>query len=441
MKFKVALISSQDHCDYILNIVKDMDLEYTISCETYMSIKEIPQIFSNIQDKYDAFCTTGAFSKQLILKTHPENTKPIVCISESVEEFYKVLLSLLHENRNIDFSRIVFDHSLWLPELRLLTALDYVSGKVSFDDKRRNEIIDTISLEQLIEADDIIASKATDLWKENKIDLVICRHSSGYISLKNKGIPCIFAYPTSNNITDTLIHLSDEIALMQMNDNLPAVIYLNCPELLGTVQEDITTKNIELQKALLDFDQEYTTGFLVKKATNGIELYTTKRTLQRITYNFTQCTLKKYILGKLGLKLLIGYGIGVDVMSARIHAIDSFNLFSKNSQSYVIDNTEKLLGPLEITSNTSESKIEKKLQLVSQSSGLSVLTLHRILSAIDLLGKAEITTQELATVLQVTVANANRFMNQLVASGHAKVIGEKKALVRGRPTRIYNIEI
>ena len=78
-------------------------------------------------------------------------------------------------------------------------------------------------------------------------------------------------------------------------------------------------------------------------------------------------------------------------------------------------------------------------QKLAGRTGLSAMTLQRISAAMDLLGRKELTTQELAGALQVTVANANRFMNQLQAAGAAVVVGEKKAPVRGRPTRIYEI--
>ena len=69
------------------------------------------------------------------------------------------------------------------------------------------------------------------------------------------------------------------------------------------------------------------------------------------------------------------------------------------------------------------------------------MTLQRIRSAVDLQGNSDITTQDLAGTLQVTVANANRFVNHLLSAGYAEVVGEKKAPLRGRPTRVYRIEL
>ena len=183
------------------------------------------------------------------------------------------------------------------------------------------------------------------------------------------------------------------------------------------------------------------TGLLMKKALNGFELYTTKRTLQRITDGFTQCRLRTYMLGRLGVELSVGYGIGRDVMSARSHALEACAQSSKSGKSCVIDYTGAAAKVLETAGSQSEEEVSDRLRQASQDTGLSVTTLQRIRSAVELLGNDGVTTQDLAGILQVTVANTNRFVNHLQAAGYAKVVGEKKAPLRGRPTRVYRIEL
>jgi predicted ArsR family transcriptional regulator len=74
-------------------------------------------------------------------------------------------------------------------------------------------------------------------------------------------------------------------------------------------------------------------------------------------------------------------------------------------------------------------------------SGLSPVTIKRIRSALHFLGVAEITNHDLADALQVTVANANRFLNALVANGFAEITGIRKSTSKGRPSRIYRIDL
>lgn len=155
--------------------------------------------------------------------------------------------------------------------------------------------------------------------------------------MKRAGIPCVFAYPTAGNISETLRHLGDELNLIRMGENLPGVILLSSPALAATGPEDVTAESIALQRCLLDFDQENTAGMLIKKSAAGFELYSTRHTMQRLTQGFGQCILGKYILGRLGQKVDIGYGIGNDIMAARSHAAEALEEARKTGKSWLID--------------------------------------------------------------------------------------------------------
>lgn len=441
MEHKVALLSSQDHCNYIRGILKNAKLPYTLDYIPYHRVTELVELFPSIMDQYDAFCTTGAFSREAILRQYPDFDKPIGAIKESVAEFYRLLLRLLYEDRNCDFTRIYFDHSLWIFGNRVLTAFDYLNGSVEFGEESRRKFMGEMSFEQLVQVEPVIVKNALALQREGKLSLVVCRHSSVYNALKEEDIPCVFAYPGANNIKESLERLAEEMKLTRMEDNRPAVICLSCGELTAAGPEDITREGLALQKCILDFDQENIAGMLIKRSAAGFELYTTQHTIRRLTDKFTQCLLRKYIFGRLGYETSIGYGAGNDIMAARVNALKALELSEKSGQSYMVSasGAEALLLPKEGKRETRQRN--EKLEKTSQKTGLSVMTLQRILSAMDLLGSNEVTTQELAGALQVTVANTNRFIKQLQAAGCATVVGEKKAPVRGRPTRIYHIAI
>ena len=443
MSYNVALLSSHDHCEYIKGIINTLnpDLPYTLHFEEFTRTADLPMFFTSIQDRYDAFCTTGAFPRMTILRTHPNCTKPVVAIVESVAEFYRILLNLLYKDRDRDFSKTYFDHSLWLPNGRRPTALDYLDGSAEYGEKSRKGFMERISLEQQLQAENIIVEHALALQNQGLLDLVVCRHSHAYLALKEKGIPCVFAYPSAGNVIDSLYRLADELNLIKMGDNLPGVICLSSLSLRSTGPEDVTVESIGLQKCLLDFDHENTAGMLIKKSASGFEMYTTRHTIQRLTEKFTQCALRKYRVDRLGQQADIGYGIGNDIMTARNRALEAMEFSQKNGQSYVLDEANTPIALKTSAAGLDHSLQEEKLEITAQKTNLSVVTLHRIRSTIDLLGRNEITTQELASTLQVTVANANRFMNRLEASGFAKVVGMKKATVQGRPSRIYRIEI
>jgi len=441
MSYQIALISTREHCDYIQKMLKDQDLPYTLHFAVFERIRDLPDLFSAIQDRYDAFCTTGIFSRMVILRTHPYCEKPIVSIDESVADFYSVLLKLLYQDRNLDFSRIYFDDSLWMPEGQRLTAMDYLDGSAEYVENNRRKLIESIPLESQMQAEEIITEHAQGLLRDKKLDFVVCRHSQAYQMLREKKIPCVFAYPSLGNIRDSLQRLTEELELQQMDKNLPGVICLSSPILRPAGFEDVTPENTALQSCLLDFNQEYTAGMLIKKSASGFELYTTEHTIRRLTKEFTVCILSKYLMGRLGQRVEVGYGIGSDIVTARSRALTALETSREGSRSFYLEEERGAPQPLEEADTPEADRQDAFLASAAKQSGLSVATLQRIRSAMELLGRSEVTTQELAAVLHVTVANTNRFMNQLQNAGIARVIGEKKAPAQGRPTRIYQIDL
>lgn len=443
MPCKVALLSSPEHCAYIKSISDTMELPYELSFEPYNRVAELPALFAAIQGRYDAFCTTGAFSRLVLMKSSPNPAKPIIAISESVAEFYRILLSLLYHDRGCDFSTIVFDHSLWLGrDDHVITALDYIDGTLEFEERARSEALASITEEKLLHAEDIIVRKAQELREQSKLSLLICRHSTGFLAAREAGIPCVFAYPSHPNVKANLLGAWTEIDRIQLEENMPAVICLTSPTLQQIGTEDITADSINLQKALLDFNQDQTAGMIIKKASGVFELYTTRRVVLRITDNATRCRLGAHLLGRLGQHVAIGYGLGNDVSQASRHAKEAMELSLEHEGSYLVDENGNLSGCLDrVEGQRTAREPDARVEEAAAKSGLSPLTVQRIISALDLLGSCEITTQELAEALQVTNANANRFIKQLNTAGLAVKVGEKRARLRGRPTRVYRIDL
>lgn len=439
MPLNVALISSPQYCEYIQKLERDLSLSYTLHYIVNTRSAQLPELFDSVQDRYDAFCTTGPAPEQIILRTHPDCTKPVIAITESASEFYRVLLKLLYEDRSCDFSRILFDDSLWNKDQQLVTALDYVHGFQEYNEEKSLETIKLLKLEHLLNAEDIITKRALQLQEQGRLKMVVCRHSQAYSVLREAGVPCILAYPSPSNVYSSLRRLEDTLALIRMEEGLPAVICISSPDLRSAGPEDITVPGVDLQKCLLDFDQENTTGMLIKRSGSGFELYTTRYMVRRLTRQFTRCVLRARITGQLGQQVEIGYGIGRDLMSARDRAFAAVKRSQKDGESYLLDEAGALHKLL--LSEERQQAEDVQLQEISARAGLSTITLQRIRSAMELLGSQEITTHELAKALQVTVANANRFINQLQAAGYAIVVAEKKAAARGRPARVYRVSV
>lgn len=446
MKLRIAFLSAKHYCDYIKQLIHQYDITFseleTLDFYEYNSISELPALYKKVYDRYDGFCVTGNFSKELIIETCSLPSKPLHSLFAHSLDYFREFFYLVNKNRGIDFKRVIIDFSLWInysTSFSVATTVDdFVSTNLRFIDVQE-KILEHTTLDEILHAEKTIVDNASLLVREKKIDHIVCRFSTSYPMLKEQKIPCSFIYPAIDTFMDTMYMLISDIRLTQMNLDLPAVIYVTSETLLSSFTTNINTNNLSIQQCLLDFNSEHTAGLMIRETLNGYEIYTTQQIIKKITDNFTNCRLNSFIFGRTGLDVQVGYGIGDNVMKAQDNASSALKLAQRNKKSYIVNQNGLLIGPMDLSSEKEEQDIPDNIIKASKKSGLSLSTIQRILSALDMLGTKEITTRDLATSLQVTVANANRFLNVLLKHGYAEIISEKKSLSRGRPSRIYKI--
>lgn len=438
MRDKIGLIGTELLFPHILQAADGLDCDITPL--EYRRMSDLPELYRNQRDQFDGFVITGNIAKEVVLRCRGDDDKPLHSISGLSVEYYQEFFRLINEDRSIDFSRVKLDSSLWLPGRGPQSVAEFLQQRLPIE-KMQVKVARDLPLDQLERADQIILDNARRALDRGEMDLVVCRFSTAYQVLQQAGIPCTFVYPDPDNIVDTLTLLLQDIKLDRLNGSLPAVIFLSAPSLRDDPISDVSADSVGVQKCLLEFDQEYTAGFLIKRAAGGFEIYTTQQAVRRITRGFSNCPLHKYIYSRLGLEIHVGYGIGRDVMRARSNAVDACAASRRDDHSYAVLQDGNLVGPLDLPgAPATGGDALPQAAKIAELAGLSSSTIQRIASVSRLLGSPELTTQELANAMQVTVANANRFLNALVKSGQAHIAIEKRSASKGRPRKVYHLD-
>lgn len=437
---RIALFSTQKHIDYLKSL-SFSDIECDLSFIVYKKWKDLPSIYLSVRDDFDGFCTTGFSTNTILRELDGKNVKPLQAIMVRSSEYYKEFFKILSSNRNADLSRIILDFSL-IENQAPLSVEDYIKSNFVVE-KQRYRLYENYSVEQMKLASMLIVQKAKELYENNKMDLLILRHSSLVEDIERENIPYTFVYPEAENVYDTLNILINEIKLKKMDNALPGVIYVSCDDLNRVSINEVSEVSIDMQRALLDFNKKNMTGFFIQKCPSGFEIFTSRHIIHKITGSFTSCPLTKAIYGALGVKAYVGYGIGKDLVQAKSNADKAVKLSRSKKCGYLVMEEN---NPIELSGSSADadgpaSETNKQALYAAKKSGLSISTINRVLSVLDIMGTNEITTYELANALQVTIANANRFMNALEKAGLAKVISRKNAIGKGRPSRVFRISI
>lgn len=439
-KLRIAILTSSYLIPWIKDCLGNYDKDYEISFLEYHNTEELPQLYQKFEDDYDGFITTGMMAKEFIIRTLESTKKPIYSINSTTSEYYRTYFNLLNQNRTLDLSKVMLDTELWLLDELQVSSNDFLKNHFSVEEQR-NKIVENVTLEQLRNAKVTVLNNARLFFMEDKFDILVCRHSDVMEQLEEEKIPCVFVYPDKQNIELAFKSLLNEISLRQMRDRLPVVISIFSEVCQNRALAEINMESINLQKSLLEFNKNNTCDFLIRHSINGFEICTSLKTALRITNSFQECQLSQYLKKQLNFIPFIGYGIGYSIQQARENSLKALKEAKRTKYSYVINEQGDLIGPLDseqlfrISSFPSQEVVS-----AAKKSGLSTVTIQKVLSVLDLLNTNKITTQELATKLNVTVVSANRFLNSLVKSGYAIVTNEKKFSVKGRPSKVYKID-
>ncbi|MDR0389421.1 MAG: hypothetical protein LBH73_05080 [Spirochaetaceae bacterium] len=434
---KIALLTYPFLSKYMKKLVRPLEERCVID------IIEFPTQYASIAlirknlPKYDGFCVYSALLKKFIDDLPSPLTRPVFYLDGFTVDFFKTFFLILAENRQLDFAKVYTDTTLlFQDEARSLA--DIHKNFNNFE-KDRLRYLERLNLETFMTMEGRIEAAAKEFWRRKRFSLLVCRN--GYVAqaMQDAKIPYAFVYPDETRVTEILEKLLDTVQLNRMADSFPASIMVFSAQREISAYGEVSPESVRVQKALLEFGKEFAVNFTIHPRARGYELLCSRRIVRKITNGYRNCQLKHYLFSALGMDIRIGYGVGQDIMSARRNALEACGAAESLGNSAVVTEAGNL-----ITMNSSaeeRGRADRPVEAVNIAarSGLSVQTIGRIQSALHFRGSDELTTQDLAGSLQVTVANANRFLNSLVKNGLAEVIAEKKTVAKGRPSRIYKI--
>ncbi|MCL2122195.1 MAG: hypothetical protein FWH28_08105 [Clostridiales bacterium] len=423
--FEDVITPFRDQCDIDIHT---FDKQYSL-------LDMIPSLIS----QYQGLCIFSASAYPFLRQSSIELKKPVVFLDRHSVDYFKTLSAMFIKNRNVDFSRVILDTSL--VRMDAVRTLENLTTNLELFEDHRINFLEDLSPDDFYNMEDKIEENALDYWRMGKYDMILCRLANVASLMEKEGIPFMFVYPEKYRIEESLENLLNRIRLEKQKEGLPASIMIFTDGDILSEYYEINQESIRIQKALLEFSKNYTSNFTIQFASQGYEILTSHLVIQRITSDFSCCQLGYYLFSTIGLTFRIGYGIGHDIASARINALNAGKAASESGMSCLVSENGNMV-PLQARPSSSEINGQNNsASYLSSRTGLSPITLQRIRSALEFLGTNEVTNHELAEALQVTVANANRFLHSLLRSGHALILDTKKSSAKGRPSRIYRIQL
>ncbi len=144
-----------------------------------------------------------------------------------------------------------------------------------------------------------------------------------------------------------------------------------------------------------------------------------------------------------GVRYAMGVGLGATASQALLHARSALQrALTYDTACFVMLDSKHLVGPLGTpeTTRVAMRTTDPNLLAAASEVGISVTLLERILGAVARTGP-EFTAEELAPFLRVSARSARRLLRRLEGRGIARVVGQEKIHLRGRPRSLFQLRL
>lgn len=438
MKIYLIVTRHIEKCiaDYLMQITPDCEYEIL----SYRDSRHMAEIAAHLPESADGFIIGGQIALNYFHTLRPDIEKPVIAIQYDSNIMFRAVLQMLVNDRNIDINRIYIDYLTLDTSSRscaqLLDATEFSKAAAIATERLLHP-----TLERLDEFTQEIGSTMLELWRQGKLEHVICLFSEIMSYLQAHNVPCTYIFPDKEYVSRTIEQMITLIKIRTMQLQRPAAIALHLH--VSSQEVDANWENAVFQKVLQEFSQKHMLDFVMKSSDKIIEIYTSQEIIEKITSNYKHCGLTKYLKDRsLHVKVDIGYGIGSDIVHAKNNAIKAMRHGAINGGRYIIDLQEHIIGPLEgenvvaYTKNSDPIIREKAKQ-----AHLSEITIQRILHIMEKKKSKEISAKDFVELFGGTVRNANRILSKLEESGLAVACDQESAFHIGRPAKIYEVMI
>ena len=437
MRMEIAIIGTEFLRDFIEKAMARLNLDLDYTLYTYSRFEDLPAIFEAIPDKIRGVVTSGSFPARILQKSFPGSPRVIRPFNNDDAGLYKLFLQILSRNRSLDVSRIYID----MLEAAGLGLEEYLFGEreISYSEV----IVDFLAqkpLEELVAMENYYADKHLELWRQGKTDLSVTRFSSIVHRLREAGLKVLFAYPSVNYLGAICQETAQAVRIAEMQGNQVAAIRVTARIPEGDPEQEERLE--QLKQALKRFSTVQQLDFLIRRAPQGFEILTNRRMIIQSTEKLSSCLLQDFVKQRLNFDVQVGYGIGENMYQARINAVDANREAARLpfSASCLINERDELIGPLKSGRKLVVSReVSLPVKNAARRSGLSYLTIQKVMAAVDSTRDGQLTARELAHKLSITTRSANRFLSALSEAGLARAVEVRRGTTKGRPERVYQV--
>ncbi|MFD0681813.1 MULTISPECIES: ArsR family transcriptional regulator [unclassified Paenibacillus] len=430
MKIRLGYIGVEDTMEMVLAVIRKYP-DYECYPYIHTRFEEIDDLLEQHSGKVDMWLFSGPLPYEAA-KQSGKSSKPLFFIPYTGTSLYRTLCEILYQQK-LHIDELSFD---------ILTQAELQQVFSEFGIKHR-----PVYNKEYTGSDEALYEHHLKLWEQGKTKAAVTCVWIVQQKLARMGVPVFRVRPTESSVESVLNTALRAHEMLQFMDAQVAVQIIKTDPYNGVSQElyssdELFNMEMALTQKLLQYAKKVQ-GSLKSAGPGRFAIFTTRGIVRELTNNFTTIPDLAEIQELEGQLANCGIGIGKTVYEAELLAGKAL-LHTKpyKEGAWMIFFEDKTItGPLGKPEQLSYSYVSDELQKISAVSSLNIATLGKIQFILRKRGTDEINAYELAQHMQILPRSARRILIQLEASGLAQITGEDNPHPRGRPRKIYRIDL
>lgn len=284
----------------------------------------------------------------------------------------------------------------------------------------------------------VIANLHIQLWQNKRIDSVLTSVEEVAAILVEMGIPVATMHMPDINVAHAV---NKAITITQINQSKSAQIVasyvkLKHPENLKHKKDETLA---QLHQLLLRFAKK-TYASVLPSMDDQFVLFGTRGVLDHITNHYRDFPLLLEIEGVLKTEVDIGFGLGLTAKQAEDHAVLALEACARTASGscFIVNDRQEVIGPLGVKKHFDKSRL---YQALIHKARLNNELSYNFIDFISNRNNEPFSSHDIATYYQVTKRSAERTINKLLTGEVIKVVGQEKPYLKGRPRKLFQINV
>lgn len=325
-------------------------------------------------------------------------------------------------------------------------SIDVVEKEILDDilkelDMNSNEVFSLPFSEKIDEME--YAKWHINLYKNNKIDVILTGFGGVYKKLKEEGYPVFRLEATRPQIKVCYEKIKEKYELDKAKSYQIAVEIIRLEDCKGCNESYYSNmlKKTDMDKLIIEYVKSIQ-GALFNFGRDEYIVFAHKGAVEDEA-NYSRLYKLKKDIKSMGISFKVGIGVGHTAYEGETNAYKAISksLKSDEFEIYVVDEDNIIKGPLGLENEISYSLVssDKKIIDISQKTGLSCESVAKIIAISDSRGSYVYDSKELADHLDLSERSARRILKKITEAELGRVYAKETSQGGGRPKNLIEI--